>query len=311
MNLLYMKYAVEIADEGSLNKAAGKLYIDQPNLSRALKELESSLGVTLFERSAKGMKPTPDGEKFVEYARTILGQVDAVENMFRHGTADKLRFSVSVPRASYIAEAFAAFAAGIDEKEQMEFFYKETNSMRTIKNVMQADYKLGIVRYAENYDKYYKELLAEKGLESELVTEFRYVLVMRADAPLAAKEEVTFADLEGLTEIAHADPYVPSLPFSEVKKEELPDARRRICVFERGSQFDLLSTDPHTYMWVSPIPRRQLECHGLVQRACADNRKVYKDVMIYRKDHKLTEWEKRFISELCKVKREVFREVAQ
>ena len=61
MNLLHMKYAVEVAETGSINKAAEKLYVGQPNLSRAIKELENSLGISIFERSAKGMILTPDG----------------------------------------------------------------------------------------------------------------------------------------------------------------------------------------------------------------------------------------------------------
>ena len=72
MNLLHMKYAVEIAETNSLNKAAERLYVGQSALSRAVKELETSLGVVLFERSAKGMTLTPDGEVFVGYARGVL-----------------------------------------------------------------------------------------------------------------------------------------------------------------------------------------------------------------------------------------------
>ena len=83
MNLLYLKYAVEVAACGSINKAAEKLYIGQPNLSRAIKELESSLGVTIFGRSSKGMEITPDGEIFLGYAKSILKQVDAVEGLFK------------------------------------------------------------------------------------------------------------------------------------------------------------------------------------------------------------------------------------
>ena len=102
MNLLHMKYAVEIAETSSINKAAEKLYVGQSALSRAIKELESSLGVTLFDRSARGMTLTPDGEVFIRYARTILKQVDAVEEMFSRGDVSRKRFSLSVPRASYI-----------------------------------------------------------------------------------------------------------------------------------------------------------------------------------------------------------------
>ena len=94
MNLLYLKYAATVADCGSINKAAERLYIDQPNLSRSIKDLETSMGVKLFERSARGMKLTPDGEEFLKYARVILSEVDAMENMFRSGDARKQRFSL-------------------------------------------------------------------------------------------------------------------------------------------------------------------------------------------------------------------------
>ena len=140
----------------------------------------------------------------------------------------------------------------------------------------------------------------------ELIAEFRYMLLVSRNSPLAKKDSIGYGDLGGYIEIAHADPYVPSLPFSEVKKEELPDVNRRIFIFERGSQFDLLSLDPETFMWVSPLPERLLELHGLVQKPFSESQKTYKDVMIYRKDYKLSELDKAFISELCQVKREVF-----
>ncbi len=306
MNLLHMKYAVTIADTNSINKAAEKLYVGQSALSRAIKELEAGLGVTLFERSAKGMTLTADGEVFVRYARTVLKQVDEIENMFNEGTAGKKRFSVCVPRASYIADAFVRFSKLIGEKGEYELFYKETNSMRAVKNILAEDYKLGIVRYAENYDKYYKEMMEEKGLSYKLVTEFSYVLCMSRDCPLAAAENVTYDDLREYTEIAHADPYVPSLPYAEVKKEELPDnSRRRIFVFERASQFELLAKNPETFMWVSPVPQELLDRYGLIQRSCEQNGRVYKDVMIHRRDYTLSELDELFVSELVKAKRRV------
>ena len=306
MNLLHMKYAVTIADTNSINKAAEKLYVGQSALSRAIKELEAGLGVTLFERSAKGMTLTADGEVFVRYARTVLKQVDEIENMFNEGAAGKKRFSVCVPRASYIADAFVRFSKLIGEKGEYELFYKETNSMRAVKNILAEDYKLGIVRYAENYDKYYKEMMEEKGLSYKLVTDCSYVLCMSRDCPLAAAENVTYDDLREYTEIAHADPYVPSLPYAEVKKEELPDnSRSRIFVFERASQFELLAKNPETFMWVSPVPQELLDRYGLIQRSCEQNGRVYKDVMIHRRDYTLSELDELFVSELVKAKRRV------
>lgn len=303
MNILHMKYAVEVAKVGSLNKAAETLLIAQPNISRSIKELEADLGITIFDRSSKGMFLTPEGENFIGYAKNILKQIEQVEDIYKNGAVKKQKFSISVPRACYISEAFAQFSKSLSF-DPAEIFYKETNSQRTINNILNHDYKLGIIRYAENYDKYFKTMLEEKGLSYEMVTEFSYSLIMSADSPLAELNEITFDDLTDYIEIAHADPYVPSLPLSKVVKEELPDnIERRIFIFERASQFDLLSENPDTFMWVSPAPQKVLDRYNLVQRKCVDNKKVYKDVLIYKNGYKLTKMDKQFITELCESKR--------
>ena len=308
MNLLYLKYAVEVAACGSINKAAEKLYLDQPNLSRTIKELEGSLGVTLFQRSARGMKPTPEGEAFLRQAKTVLHQVDALEGMFRTGEGAKLRFSLSAPRASYIAAAFSAFSRTFTEEESVEVYYKETNAMRVVKNVLEGDYKLGIVRYAECYDSNYKQMFRDKRLAFELVTEFRYQLLCSAVSDLAGKSPVTSADLADKIAVLHADPYVPALPTEEVRKEEAPESPRQVYVFERASQFELLAENPATYMWVSPVPAEWLARYGLVQKACPEGGRLYRDMLIYRKDYTLSAADRAFLSELCRVRREVFEQ---
>ena len=298
-----MKYAVEVAKVGSLNKAAETLLIAAPNVSRSIKELEADIGISIFERTKKGMELTPEGEEFINYAKGILNQIDEVENFYKKGSAKKQKFSISVPRACYISEAFSQFSKSLS-KEAAEIFYKETNSQRTIRNMLEHDYKLGIIRYAENYDKYFKAMLEEKGFSYEMVTEFTYSLIMSADNPLSQKETITFDDLTNFIEIAHADPYVPSMPLSKVVKEELPDnIDRRIFIFERASQFDLLSNNPETFMWVSPAPESLLKRYNLVQKKCVDNKKIYKDVLIYKNGYKLSKLDRLFITELCEAKR--------
>ena len=303
MNILHMKYAVEVANAGSINKASESLLIAQPNLSRSIKELEADLGITIFDRSAKGMVLTEEGERFIGYAKRILAQIDEVETMYKSGKVAKKQFSICVPRASYIADAFARFSKQIAQ-EPIELLYKETNSKRVINNILHSDYRLGIIRYAENYDKYFKSVFEEKGLNYELVTEFHYLLLMNKKSPLGKMGEIRYPDLSSYIEIAHADPYVPSLALSEVKKEELPDnIDRRIFVFERASQFELLSANTDTFMWVSPVPDTLLERYGLVQKRCCDNQRKYRDVLIYKKEYRLTELDHLFVTELCKSKR--------
>lgn len=303
MNILHMKYAVEVARAGSLNKAAQTLLIAQPNLSRSIKELEGELGITIFDRSSKGMKLTLEGEEFIGYAQNILRQIEQMEKMYKDTSVPKQRFSISVPRASYISEAFARFSCQL-LPESAEVFYKETNSQRTIRNLLENDYRLGIIRYAENYDQYFRAMLDEKELNYETICEFTYQLLMSRQHPLAEKTNIAFDDLRPYIEIAHADPYVPSLPLSKVVKEELPDnINRRIFIYERASQFDLLSENPATFMWISPVPDKLLSRYGLVQRKCDENQKVYRDVLIYRKGYRLTALDNAFITELCMARR--------
>ena len=136
MNILHMKYAVEVAKVGSLNKAAESLYVALPNISRSIKELEADLGITIFQRSAKGMVLTPDGEEFMDYARDILHRIAKMESAYRDGAQRKRRFSVSVPRACYISAALAEFSKNIGDGD-VEIFYKETNSKKTIKKLLE------------------------------------------------------------------------------------------------------------------------------------------------------------------------------
>jgi len=302
MNIIHLKYVVCIAENGSINKAAEELHVAQPNLSRVVREMEAELGIQFFRRSSRGMMLTPDGELFVSQAHKILEQVDEIESLYKEKRTAKQRFSISVPRASYISDAFTAFSRTLG-REDAEIFYQETNALQAVKNILEVGYNLGIIRYAAGYDRYFRQMLEEKGLAGEIVAEFKYVLVMHEDSALTALDSIRFPDLHQYIQIAHADPYVPSLPLSAVKNEELPKMPRRIFVFERGSQFDLLTENPETYMWVSPLPERILQRMHLVQRKCADNQRVYRDVLIRRRDYSLTELDKRFITELTRSRR--------
>lgn len=307
MNILHAKYAVEVARLGSLNKAAEALLTAQPNISRSIKDLEADLGIVIFNRTTKGMELTAEGEEFISYVKDVLKQIDDMERHYRQGSPQKQKFSVSVPRACYISSAFAEFSKSVSGAPA-EIFYKETNSQRTINNVLNNDYRLGIIRYAENYDKFFKTMLEEKGLAYELISEFTYTLIMSKDSPLASKAEITFDDLTPYIEIAHADPFVPSMPLSKVVKEELPDnIDRRIFIFERASQFDLLSENPETFMWVSPAPEKVLQRYGLVQKKCVDNKKIYKDILIYKEGYKLSRLDNEFITKLCDSKRKYLK----
>ncbi|MBR7101590.1 MAG: LysR family transcriptional regulator [Clostridia bacterium] len=303
MNIQYLKYAIEVEKNKSISKAAKNLYMGQPNLSRAIKELEDSLGIIIFERNSKGITVTPHGEEFLQYAKRILSQIDELEEIYKTGKTDKQQFSACVPRAGYIAYAFGELAKSIETDTPAEIFYKETNSMRAINNILRGEYNLAIIRYQEAFEKYFESMFKEKNLVSKTITEFSYVLAMSVNNPLAKKEVITPEDLSDYIEIAHADPYVPSLPIIDVKKAEMSEfVDKRIYVFERASQYMLLEQVPNTFMWVSPMPDEMLANNNLVERECGHMKKKYKDVLIHRENYKLTDIDKKFISLVLKAK---------
>ena len=194
MNLLHVKCAVEVARFGSINRAAEALYIAQPNLSRYIRELENDLGVELFRRSPRGMELTPAGETFIRYARKILNEIDDLEKLYKGEAVSKQRFSISVPRASYIADAFARFSRRIGAGPA-EIYYMETNTLKAVRNLLDADYRLGIVRYAQEDDDYFTHMFAEKGIVRELTTDFTYVLIMSRESEIARKDKIYWSDL--------------------------------------------------------------------------------------------------------------------
>ncbi len=311
LNIAHLRYAVAIAEAHSITRAAQRLLQSQPNLSRAIRELERSIGVTIFRRSPKGIATTPDGDEFLDYARKVLAEFDGLESMFKGKERERPRtFSISTPRASYISQAFSNFVRKIGDGAPMEFFYNETSPRHVITNITEADYRLGILRFPSAYRDNFEALLKEKGLHWELVFEFHYVLLMSRRHPLAKQKEIFLADTAPYVEIAHADPFVPSMSFSTIRRNEhYPDIDKHIYVFERGSQLELLADSTEAFMWVSPMPKSELDRYGLVERVCADNSRMYRDLFIHRKGYALSDLDKEFIRELQKSRKNVVEEL--
>lgn len=303
MNLLHLKYAIEIAETNSITKAAEKLYTSQPNLSRAVRELESALGVSLFKRTPKGLFPTLEGEEFLGYARNVLLQLDEIEAMFKSSNQNCSKFSISVPRSSCFSEAFCNFEKKINSSLKYEMYYKETNSLKAINNILDGGYKLAIIRYQSIYEQNFIEMLSQKELSYEMIHEFKYKLTISSSSPLAKKDDVELGDLAGYTEIAYPDPFVPSQTFSTVRKKELtPNIEKHIFLYERASQLQLLSESSNMFMWDSRISKELLNRYSLVQKEIKDNNRLYHDMLVYRKGYSLSDNDRLYLSELSKVR---------
>lgn len=299
MNLTHLKYAVTIAKTNSINKAADELFVGAPAMSRAIKELELDLGVTLFERSAKGMFLTSDGKLFVEYASKVLKEVDDIENIFKTSSDKSSKFSIYAPRATYINDAFKNFSLKVTSNSNTELLYKEADADTIVNRILKEDGRLGIFRYSEVDEPYYRSLVDEKGIVGELVVEFSYQLLMSKKSPLNNKKNISFIDLASYDEISHPDFLIHLVDF---KKDEVKG--NRILISDYNSQFELLDKNPNTYMWVSSVSKDILSKYNLIERKCGNN--IYKDVLINRTGYRFSELDRVFIEELIKVKRESF-----
>lgn len=305
MNILHMKYAVEVEKAGSITQAADNLYMAQPNLSKAIKELEETLAISLFERTPRGMIPTPKGVEFLTHAKNILAEVEMMKSLRRTEKADLQSFSLSMPRGSYIAEGFTQFVSQLDLTKDMNIRIKETNSIQTIHNVADNRFRIGIIRYQTMNETYFLDYLREKGLKHELVWAFQYVVLMSKDSPIAAKENIEKKDLRGQIEIIHGDNSIPYLAVEEANHIPEITREKKIYVYERSTQFDLLTQIPDTYMWVSPIPESVLKKHRLVQRTYASAKVDMKDVLIYCNQYKLSGLDRLFIDCLFAARNQV------
>ena len=306
MNTLYLKYVLEVEKSGSISQAAQNLFMAQPNLSKAIKDLEGELGYSIFRRTTSGVIVTEKGAEFLYHAKKAIEQITEIEKLSEKSGKETRQFKISIPRGSYIANGFTAFVAGLQIQQGIDITINETNTLQTIANVADRGYNMGIIRYQMADEEVFKSRLKSNKLEQETIWEFEYVLVMSKEHPLAKKEKICVEDLQDYVKITHGDIDIPHTKSAENSMEEKSESSKKtIYVYERGSQFDLLANVPTTYMWVSPIPDSYLEKNNLVQRACKAKHNRYKDVLIYRQDYKLGEYDKLFQNKIYESKVDV------
>ena len=298
MNTQYFVYAIEVEKTGSITQAASNLFMSQPTLSKAIKDMEESIGFSVFKRSAKGMVPTQRGLEFLDHAKKIAAQVQKMEQALQAREVSHQLFSLAIPRVSYIAKAVSEYVRTFDDKIDMEIDILEDNSVRIIDQVADGHYVLGIIRcHAEDED-YFVKKLAEKELQHEIIWKSNYLAMMRSDHPLADKEILEPADFLPYIEVAFGDSEVPYVRVSEAQTASgILKNSKQILVHARAMQFDLLRTNPLTYMWVSPMPGDILRANKLVQRKCRHSSQ-FVDILVSRSGYRFSKLDRKFLDVL-------------
>lgn len=298
MNIQYLKYVVEVDKTGSINKAAKNLYMGQPNLSAAIKELEKELGISIFYRSKKGVFATKEGEKFLFHAKKIISQVNELKSLYKPNTNNlPIHFSIAACRATYITIAISNFINNLKNKKGMTVNFNETNSLNVINEVANGNAEIGIIRYQNIHENYFASLLKSKNLIFEPLWESKLFLTFSENHSLIAEKEIKSEMLKKYIEIVQGDMKVPVDKSSNLSNSYQPSPQS-ISVYDRGSHVNLLVNVKEAFMWVPILPENILKRNKLVQRECADLKIITKDILIYSLEREQSIYIKNFISSL-------------
>ena len=194
MTLTQLKYIIEVANAGSINKAAGNLFITQPSLSSAIAELETEIGVKLFSRNNRGIFLTPEGSEFVGYARQVVEQFDLIEAKYISSPKLKKKFSVSMQHYTFAVSAFVNLVKqfGMDE---YEFAVHETKTYDVINDVKTFKSEIGIL-YINDFNKnILTKLFKESNLVFKPLMECRIYVYLYKKHPLAGKGKIKMEEL--------------------------------------------------------------------------------------------------------------------
>lgn len=195
MTLTQLNYLITIAETKSLNKAAEQLYVSQPSLTSAMKELEKELGITLFYRSGRGVILTNDGTEFLLYAKQIYSQYESVLEKYGKGGARKKKFGVSAQHYSFAVKAFVDMAREAD-LTKYEFALRETKTAEVISDVCTMRSEIGVLYLCDFNRSAMEKLLKSSGLEFHHLLDCQAYVYLSKRHPLSGEPSICFAQLE-------------------------------------------------------------------------------------------------------------------
>lgn len=238
MRIQQLIYLEKIAEKGSINEAAKDLFLTQPSLSNAMKDLEQEMNIQLLVRHKNGVSLTEEGREFLVYARQILDQVNLMEEKYKRKTKRKRDFSVSAQHYAFVVHAFVALIRQ-EAGDEYQFTLRETETQNILEDLMKFKSELGIL-YLNNFNRQVmKKLFKEKNLEfTPLFTAKPHVFISREN-PLAAQTSITLEELEDYPYLSYEQGEENSFYFAEEILSTM-EHKKSIKVSDRATIFNLM-----------------------------------------------------------------------
>lgn len=238
MTLQQLRYVITIANTGSMHTAAESLFITQPNLSKAIKDLEEELEIIIFNRTNKGVLLTDEGMKFLSYARQVLEQVDLLEDTYKNKEGLKRIFAISSQHYGFVVNAFVKLVS-ILGKDKYEFSLRECKTFEVINDVKDGRSELGVVYLSKFNNEIIKKFISNNNLKYEFLFEAKPHVLLSKNHPLAEKKLVSLSDLENYPRLSYDQGINNSFYYSE-EPHALEAVKKSIVVSDRATLFNIL-----------------------------------------------------------------------
>ena len=227
MTLQQLRYVTTVAETGTMSEAARRLFVSQPGLTKAIRELEQEMGIIIFDRTNKGIEVSKDGAIFLGYARQVLEQASLLEERYKLQAGGKKEFSVSTQHYSFAVNAFVDLIKEFGG-DNYDFSLRETQT-----------YEIGIL-YLNDFNRtVLKKIIKANDLEFETLFTARPHIFVSTLNPLAGKESVTMEDLKTYPYLSFEQGEHNSFYFSE-EIFSTTERAKNIRVRDRATLFNLL-----------------------------------------------------------------------
>lgn len=238
MTFQQLKYVITVAETGTITEAAGKLYVSQPSLTKAIHELEKEMNIVIFNRTNKGISLSREGDEFLGYARQVLDQAAILEDKYKGGHGGKKKFCVSTQHYSFAVNAFVDLIKEYGQ-EEYDFSLRETQTYEIIEDVAHMRSEIGILFLNDFNETVLRKILKTNDLEfHELFVAKPHVFISRKH-PLADRQVITNQELEAYPYLSFEQGEHNSFYFSE-EIFSTSERKKNIRVRDRATLFNLL-----------------------------------------------------------------------
>lgn len=238
MTFQQLKYVITVAETGTITEAAGKLYVSQPSLTKAIHELEKEMNIVIFNRTNKGISLSREGDEFLGYARQVLDQAAILEDKYKGGHGGKKKFCVSTQHYSFAVNAFVDLIKQYGQDEY-DFSLRETQTYEIIEDVARMRSEIGILFLNDFNEVVMDKILKSHDLEFHLLFIAKPHVFISRNHPLAGREIITNEELEQYPYLSYEQGEHNSFYFSEEIFSTF-ERKKNIRVRDRATLFNLL-----------------------------------------------------------------------